>query len=106
MVLRERFGSAGDFGLCRLWVGSVVKLRRCGFQNDETACVLGFQSGPAYSGRSWGGTIWSGKLWPILMPRESRLRMEVGRCLQAKKNPVWHRESRSPRRGVPCDGPQ
>jgi hypothetical protein len=36
---------AGDSGLCRVWVGAVVKLRPRVFQHDETTCVLRFQQG-------------------------------------------------------------
>jgi hypothetical protein len=41
---------AGDSGLCRVWVGAVVKLRPRVFQHDETTCVLRFQQG---KGGTW-----------------------------------------------------
>ena len=36
-------GQGGHSGLCRLWLGAVVKLRPRDFQHDETCCVLRFQ---------------------------------------------------------------
>ena len=47
---------AGDSGLCRAWVGAVVKLRPRVFQHDETTCVLRFQQGKGGRSRYYPGT--------------------------------------------------
>jgi len=37
------FGHSGDSGLCRLWVGAIVRLRSRGFQHEEMRYLLRFQ---------------------------------------------------------------
>jgi hypothetical protein len=61
---------AGDSGLCRIWVGAVVKLRPRVFQHDETTCVLRFQQGK-------GGT-WEIRCQFIILAR-GEIRCQLGK---------------------------